>query len=353
MNLINKKIFFFLFFACLSWVAIAQEKQIKIKYPKGFFEHPKKPNAHKNKNQNPTTKILPPITPTNHSDDYGIRELTNELLSNALKRDTDVIRPLLGMSVFQGFYGSHYTKKDKITADWRWLVPKDFLKNIPPAGRVSAKNYLFRGPGIMGQYGAPDNMHFNMMGGNVDFGMNCSIENLLEYVFLHKRKAKDHWSHYDDLPDSALKNLSTEMPDSLVRLRIIAASEIKSLVKNDDKKFKIIYFFCTGDQKQSDNFKLISSYVNNHKETFCLVPLSDINNLSVAALCLKKNSYFEQAYVINRPEGLVRVLCKMAGWDNKKEIPSLFIIDSQNKIVDVETDQTFQLKNLESIIQPK
>lgn len=351
----NNKLLLFVFFCvCFSSAIVAQEKQIKIKYPKGFFEHMNETKSRKNnKKQTQTTKSNQSVklTKDSNSGTYDIHELTDELLKKSIKRDTDIIRPLLGISAFQGFYEGSHKKDERITADWRWLVPKDFLKNMPPPGRISAKNYMLVGvgPGALGKFGPQNNMRFGMMGGNVNFGTNCSIESLLQYVFWHKRKAKDHWSNYASIPDSVLKNITTDMPDSLVRLQMISASEIKSLVKGDDKKYKIIYIICEGDKKQSDNLKLIRSYVDNHKDRFCLVPLSDINNLSTAALCLKRSGYFEQAYVVNRSEGLVRVLCKMASWNNEKDGPSLFIVDDHNKVVDVETDKSFQLKCLESI----
>jgi|WetSurMetagenome_2_1015567.scaffolds.fasta_scaffold267470_2 hypothetical protein len=335
---LNKTLALIFFFINLNFsIGSAQEKTIRFKKLKSHnIERPVKINPEVLKSLNLRAPLRP--SASTHVSAYGVDELTDELLGRKkLKVDSSTdLRPLLGTSVFQGFYQSRVSGQ-WATVDSRWLVPKDFLMQMHPNRITLDKSIL----------ASIHKKYWN--GGQRAPILTFSMEKILENIF--RGHAKDCWTAYsrDFFPRSLWNKLSVDMPDSLVRLRMLASSDVDSVIQKSDKKYKIVYFFCADKNMKDNNFDKVSSYVASHKELFHFVPISGMKELSSIALYLKHQGFFDQAYVVDRPGGVIRALCKMADLKKVSSEPSLFVLDGQNHIIATETDSALNMGGLQSL----
>lgn len=334
----NKTTLIILFLLLLSFsIGNAQEKRIRIRMPKIHKkEHPKTINSEAVKALNLGAPLKP--STSTHVSAYDVDALTDELLKRQRleKADSTGVRPLLGYSAFRGFYESNKTGR-KITVDPSWLMPKDFFINLK-TDRITLTSSILA---TMKRFPAT-RPKIN--------GFRFGMENILESIFW--KKAPDHWTAYskNSIPMSTLQNLPTLMPDSLVRLRMIVSTGIDSMIRNSNKKYKIVYLFCADNSKQKDNFKRITSYVSNHKDLYYFIPISDIRKVAPVALYLKRQGYFDNAYIVDRPEGIMRSLAKMSDMKKSSASPTFFVLDSQNKVVAVGNDSSFNNSELDSTL---
>lgn len=216
-----------------------------------------------------------------------VRDLTNEILGKKENlNEPHEGKIMLGMSCFSSFYEN--PKRGQMLK----VDPIGFgvLKTPKKGGMVINKD------AITPRYLASDKMS-TMFGPSSRPGLSFSAEDILESIFW--RKPPDLWTHYADLP----KNLSieTEMPDSLVRIRMASVAMMDSLIKTSQKKYKIVYLFCDDVDYSTENFPEVVKYVDSHKDRFDLFPVSGKKNegLSCIAKYLKKVAYFSPVYVMN------------------------------------------------------
>jgi len=350
----------FLFFIIVSFIGNSQmyaqhnsDKTIRIKWTKEMLNKLRKMNAHKNKRpKTPIKSLAKSSKGTKPKEDVSIQkmkkdsmsvhefvnqELVDKLIQRSLKNQNTGVHPLMGMSVFQGYYETNTAKQKGMSADWRWLVPKDFIKNLPHPELIDCINRWqtwFPGGG-KGTLGPMPQSHFNIRGGVIDFGTNCSLEGIAEFLFRHHRhKDKNHWIDYASyLSEKSLENVPVEKSDSLVHISMINANNPEQ-IPGDCNKYKIVYFFCHDDRKVNNaNFNSICLYVKMHESKYELVPCSDIDSVAKAALFLKHSGYFKQAYTIYNIGGVLDKFCKIVKWKEKTIKPTLFILDDKNTIL--------------------
>jgi hypothetical protein len=241
-----------------------------------------------------------------------VRDLTNEILGKKDNfQDLKVGKIMLGMSCFASFYEN----------------PKRGQKlKVDPMGFGSLNISTRRGmelskAAMAPRYLASDKMT-TLYGPSSRPGLSFSAEDILRSIFW--RKAPDLWTHYADLPKSL--SLETELPDSLVRIRMTSVSMMDSLIKTSQKKYKIIYLFCDDADFSKADFPEVAKYVASNKDKFELFPVSGKKNEDVSCIAkyLKKVAYFNPVYVMNgrHKESLILML------DQNNEAISLLACDT-------------------------
>jgi hypothetical protein len=241
-----------------------------------------------------------------------VKDLTNEILGKKKNlQDPREGKIMLGMSCFASFYEN----------------PKHGQKlKVDPMGFGSLNISTRRGmelskAAMTPRYLSSDKIA-TMFGPSSNPLLSFSAEDILRSIFW--RNPPDLWTHYGDLS----KNLSveTELPDSLVRIRMASVSMMDSLIKTSQKKYKIVYLFCDDADYSKANFPEIAKYVASNKEKFDLFPVSGKkdDDVSCIAKYLKKVAYFSPVYVMSgrHKESLILML------DQNNEAISLLACDT-------------------------
>jgi hypothetical protein len=229
-----------------------------------------------------------------------VKDLTNEILGKKMTlQEPKEGRLMLGLSCFSSFYDNPKHGK-KLKVDPMGFGPI----NMPPRGGM-----VISKEAIKPRYLASDQIS-SMFGPSSRAGLSFSAEDMLQYIF--KKKPKDLWSHYADKPKSSF-NIETEMPDSLVRIRLANVEMMDSLINTSQKKYKIVYLFCDDADYSKVNFPEVAKFVASRKAEFDLFPVSEKNkkeDLSCIAKYLKKEAYFSPVYVLNgeHKESLILML---------------------------------------------
>jgi|GEM_PF-1926028 len=356
MELNDKTTLIILFLLLFSFsIGNAQEKKIRVKVPKKAKSERQVPIKTLETIQAPI--LGAPLNPStsSHVSAYDVDDLTDELLHRKrIQYNHDSSgRPLIGQSVFGGFYG-HRKPGDRLTVDWRWLMSDSvFIKMHPDRIDLNSSifasidDYISNSNKPLSQRKVLAPLYVKSFAPDVN-GFHVDFEKLLESIFW--KKAPDHWTHYGDISQSVLAQLPTLMPDSLVRLRMLETSDVSSVVMGPSTKYKIVYFFCADKGNQKDSFKRIASYVSSHEDKYYFIPISGVDKLSNVASYLKHQGYFEKAYVVNSPGTLIRTFAKMADMKQAKDVPTYFVLNKDNKVIATGNSDSDDFGKLDSII---